>query len=121
MATSGAASQYYIQYRDRGNDGEQPPHRRLHHPQSHGRFPPPCGRSAGDAATGTRAPLADAGVVPLLARHLICDANNHDSGENASAALLNLSISAHEALMSSPVILDALAGALTLASSPASA
>ncbi|URE36024.1 U-box domain-containing protein [Musa troglodytarum] len=63
-----------------------------------------------------RAPLADAGAVPHLAARLL---DHHHSSyaetqENAAAALLNISISAREALMSTPGILDALAAALRL-------
>ncbi|THU55341.1 hypothetical protein C4D60_Mb11t05550 [Musa balbisiana] len=71
-----------------------------------------------------RAPLADAGAVPLLAARLLNHHHHHSSAaeaqENAAAALLNLSISAREALMCTPGILDALAAALRLLS-PAAA
>ncbi|KAG0489605.1 hypothetical protein HPP92_006468 [Vanilla planifolia] len=58
-----------------------------------------------------RVPLADAGAVPLLSRHLLSapPISSASSHENASAALLNMSISAREHLMSTPGILDALA------------
>ncbi|WOK99102.1 U-box domain-containing protein 4-like [Canna indica] len=71
-----------------------------------------------------RALLADAGAVPLLVTRLL-DHPHHqenyddaaaESQENAAAALLNLSISAREAVMSTPGILDALASALRLPS-----
>ncbi|KAM0954148.1 putative armadillo-like helical protein [Dioscorea sansibarensis] len=57
--------------------------------------------------------LADAGVTPLLA-HLLSStlSISPDSIENATASLLNLSISCPEALMSTPGLLDALAAAL---------
>ncbi|THU68922.1 hypothetical protein C4D60_Mb08t08950 [Musa balbisiana] len=63
-----------------------------------------------------RAPLADAGAVPLLAARLLDRHHSSDAEtqENAAAALLNISISAREALMSTPGILDALAAALRL-------
>lgn len=63
--------------------------------------------------------LADAGAVSLLSRHLLADPpiSTASSLENASAALLNISISAREPLMSTPGFLDA----LTHSISPAAA
>ncbi|KAJ0978838.1 hypothetical protein J5N97_014312 [Dioscorea zingiberensis] len=64
--------------------------------------------------------LVDAGTIPLLALRLSKDsAISPDSQENATAALLNLSISCPEALMSTPGILDALAAAMRPPSPPA--
>ncbi|RLN25236.1 hypothetical protein C2845_PM07G35220 [Panicum miliaceum] len=54
-----------------------------------------------------RAPLAEAGAVPLLAAQLSAGA-----GVDAAAALLNISISAREQLASAPGLLDALTAAL---------
>ncbi|KAH0464915.1 hypothetical protein IEQ34_005018 [Dendrobium chrysotoxum] len=61
-----------------------------------------------------RLPLADAGAIPLLASHLVAvpPIASPSSQENASASLLNLSISAREPLMSTPGILDSLAYSL---------
>lgn len=56
-----------------------------------------------------RAPLADAGVVPFLAAQLTAPSA---ASEDAAAALLNISISAREQLMSTPGLLDALTAAL---------
>ncbi|XP_042415213.1 protein spotted leaf 11-like [Zingiber officinale] len=62
-----------------------------------------------------RSPLAESGAVPLLGSALLeFDSSAAEAQENASAALLNLSISAREAVMSTPGILDALAAALRL-------
>ncbi|XP_074575844.1 U-box domain-containing protein 16-like [Curcuma longa] len=62
-----------------------------------------------------RSPLAESGAVPLLASALLeFDPSAAEAQENASAALLNLSISAREVVMSTPGILDALAAALRL-------
>ncbi|XP_051228344.1 U-box domain-containing protein 16 [Lolium perenne] len=58
-----------------------------------------------------RAPLADAGAVPYLASQLTSPSTSA-SAEDAAAALLNISISAREQLMSAPGILDALAAAM---------
>ncbi|XP_072961118.1 U-box domain-containing protein 16 [Typha angustifolia] len=55
--------------------------------------------------------LADAGAVPLLADQLL---SGGCAAEDAAAALLNLSISSREALMATPILLDALAAALRL-------
>ncbi|XP_074574891.1 U-box domain-containing protein 16-like [Curcuma longa] len=67
-----------------------------------------------------RAPLADFGAVPLLASALLDrDSSDTEALENASAALLNLSISAREAVMSTSGILDALTAALRLSYPPA--
>lgn len=54
--------------------------------------------------------LAEAGAVPLLAHHLLAvpPIASPSSLENASAALLNISISTREPLMSTPSLLDAL-------------
>ena len=54
-----------------------------------------------------RAPLAEAGAVPLLAAQLSAPA-----AVDAAAALLNISISAREQLASAPGLLDALTAAL---------
>ncbi|KAG2603390.1 hypothetical protein PVAP13_5KG768400 [Panicum virgatum] len=54
-----------------------------------------------------RAPLAEAGAVPLLAAQLPAAA-----GVDAAAALLNISISAREQVASAPGLLDALTAAL---------
>ncbi|XP_062187810.1 U-box domain-containing protein 4-like [Phragmites australis] len=54
-----------------------------------------------------RAPLADAGAVPFLVAQLATAAS-----VDAAAALLNISISAREQLMSTPGLLDALTAAL---------
>lgn len=58
-----------------------------------------------------RAPLADAGAVPFLASQLTAPSTSA-AAEDAAAALLNISLSAREQLMSSPGILDALARAI---------
>ncbi|CAL4972081.1 unnamed protein product [Urochloa decumbens] len=55
-----------------------------------------------------RAPLADAGAVPLLAAQL----PGGSAGVDAAAALLNISISAREQVASAPGLLDALTAAL---------
>ncbi|OAY78891.1 U-box domain-containing protein 4 [Ananas comosus] len=68
----------------------------------------------------TRAPLADAGAIPLLAARLLSD-SAAASHEDAAAALLNLSISEREAVMSTPGILDALGAALRHPSSAGAA
>ncbi|XP_008782030.1 U-box domain-containing protein 4-like [Phoenix dactylifera] len=68
-----------------------------------------------------RFPLSDSGAVPLLAAYLLPGGYSAVSQENAAAALLNISISAREALMSTPGLLDALAAALSLPSSSAAA
>ncbi|KAG1371099.1 U-box domain-containing protein 4 [Cocos nucifera] len=68
-----------------------------------------------------RSPLADSGAVPLLATYLLPGGYSTVSQENAAAALLNVSISTREALMSTPGLLDALAAALQLPSSSAGA
>ncbi|XP_010926990.1 U-box domain-containing protein 17 [Elaeis guineensis] len=62
--------------------------------------------------------LADAGAIPVLAARLLPGGGRHSppSQENAAAALLNLSISSRETLMSTPGILDALAAAIRLPS-----
>lgn len=71
----------------------------------------------------SRAPLAAAGAVPLLAAHLLLDVPSSSSSssltpssqEHAAAALHNLSISCRDALMSpsaSAPVLDALAATL---------
>ncbi|PUZ52938.1 hypothetical protein GQ55_5G013400 [Panicum hallii var. hallii] len=57
-----------------------------------------------------RAPLADAGAVPLLAAQLA--GPSAAAGVDAAAALLNISISAREQLASAPGLLDALTAAL---------
>ncbi|XP_020594234.1 U-box domain-containing protein 11-like, partial [Phalaenopsis equestris] len=61
-----------------------------------------------------RLPLAEAGAIPFLARHLVAapPIASPSSQENASASILNLSISAREPLMSTPGLLDALAYSL---------
>ncbi|KAL5228900.1 hypothetical protein ABZP36_017165 [Zizania latifolia] len=56
-----------------------------------------------------RALLADAGAVPFLAAQLTAPSA---ASEDAAAALLNISISAREQLMSTPGLLDALMAAL---------
>ncbi|GJN16691.1 hypothetical protein PR202_gb03710 [Eleusine coracana subsp. coracana] len=56
-----------------------------------------------------RAPLADAGAVPFLAAQLT---SSSAAMVDAAAALLNISISAREQLMSTPGLLDALTAAL---------
>ncbi|KAK8943248.1 hypothetical protein KSP39_PZI008973 [Platanthera zijinensis] len=63
--------------------------------------------------------LADAGAVSLLAHHLLASSPiaTPSSLENASAALLNISISAREPLMSTPGFLDALAHCISPAAS----
>ncbi|RCV29112.1 hypothetical protein SEVIR_5G464100v4 [Setaria viridis] len=58
-----------------------------------------------------RAPLADAGAVPLLAAQLAAP-SGAGAGVDAAAALLNISISAREQLVSAPGLLDALTAAL---------
>ncbi|KAF8646779.1 hypothetical protein HU200_065575 [Digitaria exilis] len=67
-------------------------------------------RLASKDDTDIRAPLADAGAVPLLAAQL-----SGAAGVDAAAALLNISISAREQVASSPGILDALTAALRTA------
>ncbi|CAN8295007.1 unnamed protein product [Cochlearia groenlandica] len=54
--------------------------------------------------------IADAGAVPFIAETLY--SSSHSSQENAAAALLNLSITSRESLMSSRGLLDALSHAL---------
>ncbi|THU54553.1 hypothetical protein C4D60_Mb10t26310 [Musa balbisiana] len=70
-------------------------------------------KSATKAITEIR-PLANAGVVPLLAAHLLNHHYHHSSKveaqENATTSHLNLSISTHEVLMCTSGILDALIG-----------
>ncbi|XP_029124097.2 U-box domain-containing protein 16 [Elaeis guineensis] len=68
-----------------------------------------------------RSPLADSGAIPLLAAYLLPSGHSAVSQENAAAALLNISISSREALMSTPGLLDALAAALQLPSSASGA
>ncbi|PKA67018.1 U-box domain-containing protein 4 [Apostasia shenzhenica] len=65
-----------------------------------------------------RLPLADAGAVPLLSRHLLAGAPiaSASSQADAAAALLNVSISDRETLMSTPGLLDALAHSIRPAS-----
>lgn len=63
--------------------------------------------------------IADAGAVPYIAETLYSP--SPVSQENATATLLNLSISSRECLMSTRGLLDALSHALRSASSPASA
>ncbi|TVU01874.1 hypothetical protein EJB05_52640, partial [Eragrostis curvula] len=58
-----------------------------------------------------RAPLADAGAVPFLAAQLTASSSSA-AAVDAAAALLNISISAREQLMSTPGLLDALTAAL---------
>ncbi|XP_062208121.1 protein spotted leaf 11-like [Phragmites australis] len=57
-----------------------------------------------------RAPLADAGAVPFLSAQLTTGPSA--ASVDAAAALLNISISAREELMSTPGLLDALTAAL---------
>lgn len=59
--------------------------------------------------------LAGAGAVSLLAHHLLAvpPATSPSSLENASAALLNISISTREPLMATPSLLDALAHSIS--------
>ncbi|CAO2196191.1 unnamed protein product [Urochloa humidicola] len=60
-----------------------------------------------------RAPLADAGAVPLLAAQLTSSSSSSSgAGVDAAAALLNISISAREQVASAPGLLDALTAAL---------
>ncbi|KQK11617.1 uncharacterized protein LOC100825814 [Brachypodium distachyon] len=61
-----------------------------------------------------RGPLADAGAVPFLASQLT---STSMSAEDAAAALLNISLSAREQVMSTPGILDALSAAIHSSSS----
>ncbi|KAL6613791.1 hypothetical protein ACP70R_036061 [Stipagrostis hirtigluma subsp. patula] len=58
-----------------------------------------------------RAPLADEGVVPLLAAQLAAP-GAAAAAVDAAAALLNISISAREQVMATPGLLDALTAAL---------
>ncbi|GAV69409.1 Arm domain-containing protein, partial [Cephalotus follicularis] len=58
----------------------------------------------------SRSLLAETGAIPYLAEILY--SSSHDSQENATATLLNLSISSREALMSTRGLLDALSHAL---------
>ncbi|PKA53713.1 U-box domain-containing protein 4 [Apostasia shenzhenica] len=68
-----------------------------------------------------RFPLAESGVVALLSGHLLAGAtiSSPSSQENASAALLNLSITVRQPLVSSPELLDSLARCLRPAASAA--
>ncbi|CAL4945492.1 unnamed protein product [Urochloa decumbens] len=59
-----------------------------------------------------RAPLAEAGAVPLLAAQLTSSAGAPAASVDAAAALLNISISAREQVASAPGLLDALTAAL---------
>ncbi|KAJ4772620.1 U-box domain-containing protein 4 [Rhynchospora pubera] len=62
-----------------------------------------------------RLPLAEAGAVPLLSKHLRAGSMASSSiQEDAAASLLNLSIAARESLMSTPGLIDALGNALKL-------
>ncbi|KAI4332967.1 hypothetical protein L6164_017831 [Bauhinia variegata] len=63
--------------------------------------------------------IAEAGAIPYLAETLY--ASSHDSQENAAAALLNLSISCKESIMSIRGVLDAISHLLSHHGSTSSA
>ncbi|XP_058107862.1 U-box domain-containing protein 4 [Magnolia sinica] len=68
--------------------------------------------------------VSEAGAIPLLSQSLYISSSDHHTSpniqENAVAALLNLSISSRELLMSTPGLLDSLSHVLRYPSSPAS-